>query len=145
MIRSYPKILYTKKESLNEVGFGRWQDQLEAHGLAKEKVLNCIRQRIESKIRNPEHPALPAEYVFDIPNRKQPDLFRRTVGQIRNATGIDFRFHLLRHYFTTALLEKGVDFVTIDSLLGHSKITTSLIYSPTDRERQRKALELLEG
>jgi site-specific recombinase XerD len=60
-------------------------------------------------------------------------------------TGIYFHFHLLRHYFTTFLLEKGVDFVTIGSLLGHSKITTSLIYSHTDRERKRRALELLEG
>jgi integrase len=70
---------------------------------------------------------------------------RRTIGQIRKATGIDFHFHLLRHFFTTALLEKGVDFVTIGSLLGHSKITTSLIYSHTDRERKKRALELLEG
>ena len=44
----------------------------------------------------------------------------------------------------TALLEKGVDFVRIGSILGHSKITTSLIYSHTDREKKRKAIELLE-
>lgn len=86
-----------------------------------------------------------SNYVFDIPNRNQGDLFRRTVNQIKKRTGIDFHFHLLRHYFTTSLLEKGVDFVTIGSLLGHSKITTSLIYSHTDREKQRKAVQLLEG
>jgi site-specific recombinase XerD len=60
-------------------------------------------------------------------------------------TGIGFHFHLLRHYFTTSLLEKGVDFVTIGSLLGHSKITTSLIYFHTDLEGKRKAVESLEG
>ena len=86
-----------------------------------------------------------SNYVFDIPNRNQGDLFRRTVNQIKKKTGIDFHFHLLRHSFTTSLLEKGVDFVTIGSLLGHSKITTSLIYSHTDREKKSKAVKLLEG
>ena len=68
------------------------------------------------------------EWVFDIPNRHQPDLFKRTVQQIRKRTGIDFHFHLLRHHFTTKLIEKGIDFITISELLGHSKTSTSLIY-----------------
>jgi integrase len=84
------------------------------------------------------------EYVFDLSNRYQADLFRRTIGQIRKRTGIDFHFHLLRHYFTTRLIEKGIDFVTVGELLGHSKITTSLIYSHTDKERKKKAVSLLE-
>ncbi|MDH5203312.1 MAG: tyrosine-type recombinase/integrase, partial [Nitrospirota bacterium] len=55
-------------------------------------------------------------------------------------TGIDFHFHLLRHYFTTSLVEKGVDFITISEILGHSKLTTSLIYSHTDKERKKRAV-----
>lgn len=85
------------------------------------------------------------EFVFDIPNRDRKGLFRRTVAQIAKRTGINFGFHDLRYYFTTSLLEKGVDFVTIGAILGHSKITTSLIYSHTDRKRQKRAVELLEG
>lgn len=84
------------------------------------------------------------EHVFDLSNRHQPDLFRRTVGQIRKRTGIDFHFHLLRHSFTTKLIEKGIDFVTVGELLGHSKISTSLIYSHTNKERKKKAVSLLE-
>jgi len=84
------------------------------------------------------------EWVFDIPNRHQPDLFRRTVGQIRKKTGVDFHFHLLRHYFATKLIGNGIDFVTVAELLGHSKISTSLIYSHTDKERKKKAVEALE-
>lgn len=59
-------------------------------------------------------------------------------------TEIDFGFHDLRHYFTTSLLEKGADLVTIGSLLGHSKIATSLIYSHTDREKKKKASILVD-
>jgi len=84
------------------------------------------------------------EHVFDISNRHQPGLFRRTIGHIKKKTGIDFHFHLLRHYFTTKLIEKGIDFVTVGELLGHSKISTSLIYSHTNKERKKKAVSLLE-
>jgi len=82
-------------------------------------------------------------FIFNIPNRHQPDLFRRTVLQIRKRTGINFSFHQLRHFFTTSLLEKGVDFVTIGSLLGHSDRMTSLLYSHTNGEKKKKAVGLL--
>ena len=82
-------------------------------------------------------------YVFDVPNRRQQDLFRRTYAQITKRTKIDFHLHLLRHYFTTTLVEKGVDFITISAILGHSKLTTSLIYSHTDKEKMKRAVHML--
>lgn len=84
------------------------------------------------------------EYVFDIPNRNQPDLFRRTILQIQKQTGIPFHFHLLRHFFATSLLGKGVDIVTIAAILGHSKMMTSLLYSHTDKEKKRFAVDYLD-
>jgi len=80
-------------------------------------------------------------HVFPIENREQQDLFRRTVLQVRKKTGIPFHFHLCRHYFATTLLERGVDIVTISSILGHSKMMTSLLYSHTDRQKKRAAVE----
>lgn len=83
------------------------------------------------------------DYVFDIPNRGQAGLFRRTTNLIRKRSGVAFHFHLLRHGFATTLLERGVDLVTVSELLGHSKTMTSLIYSHTDSKRKRKAVNLL--
>lgn len=80
-------------------------------------------------------------YVFPVENRDHPDLFRRTVFQIKAQTGIPFHFHLCRHYFATTLLERGVDIVTISSILGHSKMMTSLLYSHTDKEKKKAAVE----
>jgi integrase len=82
-------------------------------------------------------------FVFPIENREQQDLFRRTVLRIRALTGIPFHFHLCRHYFATTLLERGADIVTISSILGHSKMMTSLLYSHTDREKKKTAVEKL--
>jgi len=82
-------------------------------------------------------------FVFPIENREQQDLFRRTVLQVRALTEIPFHFHLCRHYFATTLLERGVDIVTISSILGHSKMMTSLLYSHTDREKKKAAVEKL--
>jgi integrase len=84
-----------------------------------------------------------SEWVFDVPNRRQPDLMRRTIAQIRKRSGIDWHFHLLRHFFTTLLIENGVDIITVSGILGHSKITTSLIYGHTDRSKTRAAVENL--
>ena len=82
-------------------------------------------------------------YVFDIPNRHQQDLFRRTTKRIQKLTGIPFHFHLLRHYFASSLVEKGVDLLTVSEILGHSKTMVSLGYVHTDMERKRRAVELL--
>jgi len=84
------------------------------------------------------------EYVFDIPNRNRHSLFCNITNRIKKEIGIDWHFHLFRHYFTTKLVEKSVDFVTIGSILGHSKITMSLIYSHTNGEKKKKAVELLD-
>jgi len=84
-----------------------------------------------------------SEYVFDLPNRHQVNIFERTVEQIRKRTGVHFTFHHTRHFFATSLLEKGVDIVTAASLLGHSKTATSLIYTHTDSEKKKKAVDLL--
>jgi integrase len=70
-------------------------------------------------------------------------VFRCTIEAIRKKSGIDWHFHLLRHYFGSTLLARGVDIVTIGSLLGHSRAMTTLIYSHTDEGRKKKAVDIL--
>ena len=60
--------------------------------------------------------------------------------RIQKLTGIPFHFPILKHYFALSLVEKGVDFLTVSEILGHSKITVSLGYTHTDKERKRRAV-----
>ena len=83
------------------------------------------------------------EVAFERVSKLAQDLLRRTVNRVKKRSGVGFHFHLLRHYFATSLIEKGVDFITISEILGHSKLTTSLIYSHTDKERKKRAVEAI--
>jgi integrase len=124
----------------------RWEnlkgDEIEVIGKGnKARIIPLNKAALDLITKQPRK----NDYVFDIPNRHQQDLFRRTVGQIKKRTGINFHFHLLRHYFATSLIEKGIDLITVSAILGHSKLTTSLIYSHTDKNRMKNAVQLLEN
>ena len=84
-------------------------------------------------------------FIFDMPNRHQPDNLRRTVKRIRKLSGVEhFHLHLCRHYAMTAMLAAGVDIQTAAEVLGHSRLSTSLLYAHTSPERKMRAVETIE-
>jgi len=129
-----------KSEILNLTWKSIKEDKIILKGKG-DKLRTVPMNSISSEVINRQAPR--EKYVFNIPNRHQHDLLRRTIIQVRKQTGIDFNFHLLRHTFASLLIEKGVDFITVSKILGHSKLMTSLIYLHTDTARMKKAMDLL--
>lgn len=62
-------------------------------------------------------------------------MFCKKAGIIKNITP-----HMFRHTFGTMLLERGVDIRYIQSLLGHSSITTTQMYTHVNAKKQRQIL-----
>jgi site-specific recombinase XerD len=62
---------------------------------------------------------------------------KRLVEAIREASGIKFTIHKLRHTFATLMLEGGCDIFSLSKMMGHSDIKTTTIYLAASAEHLR--------
>jgi site-specific recombinase XerD len=63
---------------------------------------------------------------------------KKLIEQIRDASGIYFSAHKLRHTFATLMMEGGCDVYSLSRMMGHSDIKTTTIYLSASAEHLRE-------
>lgn len=85
-------------------------------------------------------------HVFRGPDGKAlGDIKKGFAGAVRRAGIEDFRFHDLRHTFASYLVMSGVDLRTVQQVLGHTEIKTTMRYSHLSTRHVLESLERLDG
>jgi integrase len=87
------------------------------------------------------------EFVFYNPETGKPFVdLKAGFGLACRKAGISgVTWHTLRHTFASRLLDRGVDIVTVQQLLGHSTVTVTMRYTHTNLESKRAAVAKLES
>lgn len=95
----------------------------------------------------------PQRWLFQGLTPDQPISERRVQRAIRKAVEWSrirkqATMHTLRHSFATHHLEAGTDLLTLQALLGHSRLSTTAIYARVtlkNVQREGSPLDLIEG
>ena len=98
------------------------------------------RRVLEARALGPKN-----DYVFYNHDTGKPfvDLKAGFALACRKAGISGVTWHTLRHTFASCLLDRGVDIVTVQQLLGHSTVVVTMRYTHTNLDSKRAAVEKL--
>ncbi|MGE9270925.1 MAG: tyrosine recombinase XerC [Verrucomicrobiales bacterium] len=121
-------------ESLRVVGKGAKQRMIPIGSPA----LNAI-QRYRRMAAVPQGPLFLSKRRTRITQQATDLLLRKYIRQ--SSIPFDISPHKLRHSFATHLLDAGADLRSVQTMLGHSSLSTTQIYTHVTKERLRKAYD----
>jgi len=109
-------------------------------GKGKRDRYTILSERLLKELRIYWKMYQPAQWLFSGPDKNRPLTDRSAQAIYNNAkekAGIEKGkgIHTLRHCFATHLMESGVNIRTIQTLMGHTSIQTTMIYLQVTRKQ----------
>lgn len=132
-----------KKESINfdeKTGWvRRGKGNKDRVFILSETLANELKDYLSEKPNN--------QYVFSKEKPLTTRNIQKIISGLRVRAGIQKRItpHTLRHSFATHLLEQGTDIRMIQSLLGHSSLSTTQVYTHVSTEQLKKISNPLDN
>ena len=114
---------------------------------AREIPMNQTVYDLLKSLKQKNHKSLKSSFVFPhADGGKMKEKLRRQLIRIAQKAKIEglTKLHSLRHTYASHLVMKGVDLPTVQKLMGHSDIQTTMIYSHLAPDHLADAVEKLE-
>ena len=83
------------------------------------------------------------EYLFCLPDGSRVKSIKNSFKKACTRAGIKATPHTIRHTFASHLVMNQVDLVSIKELLGHTSISTTMIYSHISNEHKSNSVSKL--
>ena len=104
-----------------------------------------INQTLYHELSNLSHGS-DGEYIFSNGNgHRFGDIKKGFSLALKRAEIEDFHFHDLRHTFGSHLVMQGIDLKTVQQVMGHKEIKTTMRYSHLSPEYVQEAMERLDN
>lgn len=82
-------------------------------------------------------------YIICHPDGTKVKCIKNSFNKACKRAGIESTIHMIRHTFASHLVMNQVDLISIKELLGHSSISTTMIYSHVSRDYKDKTVARL--
>jgi integrase len=109
----------------------------------REIPINIDLADLFKRIRKRQH--LTSKYVFIRDGARVESITAAFIAALRRSGIEDCRFHDLRHTFASHFIMRGGDLKSLQELLGHANIVTTMRYSHLSKAHKERAVNLLNG
>lgn len=125
-----------KRDSIYVVGKGNKEREVYLNDVAQNYLQKYLDIRKGMKVKSK------ALFLSERKQRISPRTIEHMIKRLINNCDLNEKIspHKLRHTFATLLYKNGVDIRSIQALLGHERLTTTQIYTHTDNEILKKAV-----